>query len=116
MAVEGSLADWCASALGSAPVRELFRRSHLSGVGGFELGDGRQIVLKVRPGSPRLEAVTAVQRHVHRRGFPCPDVLAGPTPLGDRVATAEEYIAPHGHAPDPPSARPVAELLAELVR
>jgi hypothetical protein len=39
-------------------------------------------------------------------------VLAGPDPLGDRVATAEEYIAPHG----PPPAEPLARLLAELVQ
>ena len=107
---------WCTSALGSAPVRELFRQSHLSDVLGLELGDGRRIVLKVRAGSPRLDAATAVQRHLHRQGFPCPDVLAGPHPLGDRLATAEEYIAPHGLPPDPPPPEPVAQLLAELVQ
>jgi hypothetical protein len=111
-----SVAGWCTSALGSTPVRELFRRSHLSDVLGLELADGRQIVLKIRPGSPRLDAATAVQRHLHRRGFPCPDVLAGPHPLGERVATAEEYIAPQGLPPDPPPPEPVARLLAGLVQ
>jgi hypothetical protein len=110
------VAEWCVSALGSAPVRELFRYSHLSDVLGLELRDRRQVVVKVRPGSPRLDAATAVQRHLHRKGFPCPDVLAGPHPLGDRVATAEEYIAPHGPSPDPPPPEPAARLLAELVQ
>jgi hypothetical protein len=114
--LDASVIGWCVSALGAAPVRELFRRSHLSEVIGLELGDGREIVVKLRPGSARLDAAAAVQRHVHRRGFPCPDVLAGPAPLGELVATAEEYVAPHGPAPDPPPAAPVAQLLAELVR
>jgi len=114
--LEEPVASWCVATLGAAPVRELFRRSHLSEVIGLEIGDGRQIVLKIRPPSPRLESVTAVQRHVHGKGFPCPEVLAGPTPLGEWIATAEAYIAPHGVSPDPPPAAPVAELLAELVR
>ena len=115
MDLDESVANWCVATLGAAPVRELFRRSHLSEVIGLELGDGRQIVLKIRPPSPRLESVTAVQRHVHGKGYPCPAVLAGPMPLGERIATAEEYIAPHGASPDPPRTAPVAELLAELV-
>ena len=115
MEFDDSVAAWCIATLGSAPARELFRRSHLSHVVGLELDDGRQVVVKVRPGSPRLDAATAVQRHVHRQRFPCPGVLAGPLPLGDRVATAEEYIAPHGFPPDPPPPEPVARLLAELV-
>jgi hypothetical protein len=114
--LDASVIRWCVSALGSAPVHELFRRSHLSEVIGLELGDGRQIVIKVRPGSARLEAAAAVQRHVHDQGFPCPQVLAGPAPLGELVATAEEYIAPHGQPPDPPAAEPVARLLGQLVR
>ena len=115
MDLDESVAAWCTTVLGAPPVRELFRSSHLSDVLGLELGDGRQIVVKVRPGSPRLDAATAVQRHVHRRGFPCPEVLAGPLPLGDRVATAEEYVAPQGSSPAPPSPERVARLLAELV-
>jgi hypothetical protein len=115
MELDEAVAAWCDSVLGATPVRELFRRSHLSEVLGLVLGDGRRVVIKIRPGSPRLDAVTAVQRDVHRQGFPCPDVLAGPLPLGDRVATAEEYVAPQGPVPDSPSPGPSARLLAELV-
>lgn len=111
-----SVVQWCVSALGSEPVRELFRRAHLSDVIGLELRDGRRVVVKVRAASARLEAVAAVQRQVHDRGFPCPAVLAGPAPLGDLVATAEEYVAPRGQPPDPTPAEPVARLLARLVR
>lgn len=116
MDLDEPVAAWCVAALGAAPVRELFRRTHLSEVIGLELDDGHEIVLKIRSPSPRLEAVTAVQRLVHANGFPCPGVLAGPIPLGERIATAETYISPHGASPDPPPAAPVAELLAELVR
>lgn len=116
MRSDDEIRSWCASVLGAAPARELFRRSHLSEVVGLELDDGRRIVLKIRPRSARLTAVTAVQRHVHRRGFPCPAVIAGPAPFGDLAATAEEYVAPHGPAPDAPPAAPAAELLAQLVR
>jgi hypothetical protein len=114
--LDASVIRWCVSALGSSPAHELFRRSHLSEVIGLELDDGRQIVIKVRPGSARLEAAAAVQRHVHDQGFPCPQVLAGPTPLGELVATAEEYIAPRGQSPDAPPAALIAQLLAQLVR
>jgi hypothetical protein len=114
--LDDAVASWCVAALAAAPVRELFRRSHLSEVIGLELDDGHEVVVKIRSPSPRLEAATAVQRHLHANGFPCPEVLAGPIPLGERIATAEAYIAPHGTTPDPPPAAPVAELLAELVR
>ena len=112
---DAEMAQWCRSVLGAAPARTIFQRAHLSDVLGFELGDGRQVVIKVRPGPPRLEAVTAIQRHVARQGFPCPNVLAGPLPLGDRVATAEEYISRRGDAEGPPLPAPMAQLLAELM-
>src|SRR5439155_1409517 len=99
----------------SAPEEELFRSKHLSQVLGLELKDGRRVVVKIRPPSPRLEAAFAVQRHVNERGFPCPAPLAGPEPFGSMTATAETYVPLHGRSPDPPPAAPTAELLAELV-
>jgi len=114
-AVADPIATWCEQHLGVAPTRELFRTSHLSDVIGLALADGREVVIKIRSASPRLDATTSIQRLLHARGFPCPDVLAGPAPLHGRTATAETYIAPSGEPPDHAPARPVAELLAQLV-
>ena len=82
---------------------------------GVVLADSRSVVIKVRPWSPRLDATTAVQQHLHAAGFPCPDVLVGPRPLGSRVATAETYIPSLGEPPDPVPPVPTADLLARLV-
>lgn len=109
------LALWCESNVGAPPAQEIFRRSHLSEVIGVELADGRRVVIKIRTPSPRLAAVTAIQRHLHAHGFPCPDVLAGPTSFGSRAATAETYVPPHGEPPEPVPPRSTAALLAKLV-
>ncbi|MEN3272165.1 MAG: hypothetical protein V7636_926 [Actinomycetota bacterium] len=110
-----SISTWCEQHLGARPERELFRKAHLSEVIGLALSDGREVVIKIRSASPRLEATTAIQRLLHARGFPCPAVLAGPAPFDGRAATAEAYLAPSGEPPDHALAQPVAELLAQLV-
>lgn len=106
---------WCLSHLGSGPEVEIFRTGHLSEVVGVRLVDGRDVVIKIRPGSPRLEATIEVQRLLHLNGFPCPGVIAGPASFGDLVATAETYVPPHGGPPDPPPPAATAQLLAALV-
>ncbi|HEX4905341.1 MAG TPA: hypothetical protein VFU93_07810 [Acidimicrobiales bacterium] len=113
--MDDDVAQWCLRVLGSAPARELFRRQHLSEVIGVALTDGREVVLKIRPASARLAAITAVQRHLHARGFPCPAVVAGPEPLGSLVATAEACVPWRGQPPDPPPPAATARLLAALV-
>jgi hypothetical protein len=45
---------WCAAELGAAPARVLFRAGHLSVVTGVLLGDGREVVVKVRPFAGRI--------------------------------------------------------------
>ena len=106
---------WCVDHLGSAAVRRFFEASHLSSVVGVELADGRLVVVKVRDESDRLAACVAVQRLLFESGFPCPEVLVGPTPFAGRVATAEAYL-PRGDVPArPPAAGPCARLLAALV-
>jgi hypothetical protein len=82
---------------------------------GLVLADGARVALKVHVDRVRedyLEAMQAVQRHLWRRGFPCP------RPLGVRGrATLEqwrdegEYLDAH----DPSVRRVLAELLARLV-
>ena len=108
------LERWCRDELGAAPRQELFRTGHLSEVVGIELADGRRVVVKVRPASPRVAACVRVQRHLHGAGFPCPEPIAGPAPFGqDRIATAERWV-PYGDAP--PAPVPHAECAALLAR
>jgi hypothetical protein len=73
--------------------------------------------LKARTPDARIAAGIAVQRHLHGVGFPCPEPLAGPAPLGGLSATAEAFV-PGGEllAPGPDLPEHFATLLAELVR
>ncbi|MBN6041872.1 phosphotransferase [Amycolatopsis sp. 195334CR] len=96
--------------LGSPPAEELFSSGFLSAVIGLRLADGREVVVKVRPASPRLAACVEVQRRLHEAGYPCPRPLTGVAPLGDGVATAEAYL-PGGAAL--PSAEHAAVGFAE---
>ena len=113
--MEGALERWCVTFLGSAPARELFRTGHLSDVVAVALVDGREVVIKIRAPSPRLAASVRVQRHLRSRGYPCPDVLAGPEPLGELMATAETHVPARGTPPEPPPPEPTAQLLDALV-
>jgi Phosphotransferase enzyme family len=112
-----SLAEWCDKHLGAQPESELFRTGHLTRVIGTRLADGREVVVRVRPAATRIAACAAVQRQLFESGYPCPEPLAGPAPLGEHEATAESLIA--GGTPLPATgraARPFAEALARLVR
>src|SRR5262245_52960052 len=55
------LTQWCTEHLGSPPAGEIFRSGNLSAVIGLRLADGREVVVKVRPDSPRIAACTEVQ-------------------------------------------------------
>jgi hypothetical protein len=108
---------WCLERLGSAPKVELFRTGYLSSVIGVALEDGRQIVVKVRPPAVRLAACFAVQRDLFDGGFPCPQPLVGPCPLGPWAATAEVFVPGGSVFPDSArQPRPFAEALAWLLR
>lgn len=86
------LARWCEEQLGSSPAGEIFRSGNLSTVIGLRLADGRAVVVKVRPDSPRMAGCVHVQRRLFESGYPCPEPLTGVLPLGDGVATAEAYV------------------------
>ena len=90
----GGLAEWCYANLGSRLVQVHFQQAHLS----------------------RQRGCVEVQRHLWRAGYPCPQPLAGPAPLGRLDATAEAFV-PGGTqlAPDPGSAGSFAAALARLV-
>jgi hypothetical protein len=111
------LAAWCERWLGAKPIRVLFEVAHLSSVSGLRLADGREVIVKARPPADRIQACVYTQRHLWAAGFPCPEPLAGPHPLGTMSATAEAF-APGGTRLEPgaDSPRLFAEALAALVR
>ena len=109
------LADWCRRHLGARPVRVLFRSGNLSQVVAAKLADGRQVVVKARPSEPRIAGCTAVQRHLARAGFPCPEPLAGPVRDGGVTVTAEALIPGGSQLPAGGGAGPFAALLARLI-
>jgi Phosphotransferase enzyme family len=111
-----ALAAWCVQWLGAQPTRVLFEVAHLSLVTGLRLADGRQVVVKARPPADRIYTCVDVQRHLWASGFPCPEPLAGPQPLGTLTATAEALV-PGGTRLEPgaDSPRLFAEALATLV-
>ncbi|MBE1579335.1 phosphotransferase [Amycolatopsis roodepoortensis] len=106
----GHLAQWCRDHLGSPSADELFRSGFLSAVIGLRLADGREVVVKIRPDSPRVAACVEVQRRLFLAGYPCPRPLTGAAPLSGDVATAEAYV-PGGAAL--PSAEHAATAFAE---
>jgi hypothetical protein len=93
-----------------------FQQAHLSVVTGLRLADGRDVVVKARPGMARQRGCLEVQRHLWQAGFPCPQPLAGPAPLGALDAVAEAYV-PGGTqlAPGPGYAGAFAAALAGLI-
>lgn len=113
----GRLAQWCVQHLGSPPVGELFRSGYLSIVIGLRLADDREVVVKVRPDSPRIAACVDVQRRMFQAGYPCPRPLTGVTPFDGDVATAEIHVP--GGAPLPSAdhtALAFAEAFARLIQ
>lgn len=103
--------------LGSPPAGEIFRSGYLSAVIGLRLADGREIVVKVRPASPRVAACVEVQRRVFQAGYPCPQPLTGAAPLGDDLATAESYVPGGAMLPGADHvAQAFAEAFAWLIR
>jgi Phosphotransferase enzyme family len=109
------LADWCDRYLGARPVRVLFHSGHLSEVTGAELTDGRRVVIKARPADPRIAGCIAVQEHLARAGFPCPEPLTAAVEAGGLTVTAEALVPGGSQLPADGGAAPFAALLARLV-
>jgi len=103
--------------LGSPPADEIFRSGFLSAVIGLRLADGREVVVKVRPDSPRIAACVDVQRRMFQAGYPCPRPLTDAAAFGDDVATAEAYVPGGAMLPSADHAAPAfAEAFARLIR
>lgn len=112
------LEAFCERHLGGSAREVLFDLEGTHHAAGLVLADGRRVVVKrhqARQPRELLEAVVEVQRRHHEAGFPCPRPLAGPEPLGDGFATAEELVD-RGELRDthePALRRAIAELLVE---
>jgi len=113
----GRLARWCMAYLGSPPADVIFKSGYLSAVIGLRLADDREVVVKVRPDSPRVAACVEVQRRMFLAGYPCPEPLASAAPFGGDVATAEAYVPGGAMLPGAGhAARAFAEAFAWLIR
>jgi hypothetical protein len=117
---EAAVSAWCERHLGSRSGETLFSAGNLSKVFGLRLRDGRAVVVKVRPAELRHVGCIEVQRRLWQAGFPCPQPLAGPLPLGASgfAVSAESLVA--GGAPYPSAegtarAEAFARLLARMM-
>jgi hypothetical protein len=108
-----ALADWCMRWLAAPPAAELFVIGYLSVVLGLRLADGREVVVKVRPGMPRLAGCAVVHRALWSAGFPCPEPLVGLEPLNGYAASAEVLVP---DVDEPPSGELAALSAAALAR
>ena len=110
-----ALAEWCSRWLGAPPAAELFGTGNLSTVKGLRLADCREVVVKVRPGMPRLAGCAVAHRALWRAGFPCPEPLVDLQPLDGFAASAEALVPDVDHPPDVELAALSAAGLARLV-
>ena len=111
------LAQWCTEHLGSPPADEIFKSGYLSAVVGLRLADGREVVVKVRPNSPRIAACVEVQRRMFLAGYPCPEPLTGAARFGDDIATAEAFVPGGAMLPSADHAiRAFADAFAWLIK
>lgn len=111
------LSGWCLEQLGAEVDEVLWIKGHLSWVAGVQLGDGREVVVKVRPWIDSLPSCHAVHRHVWRAEFPCPEPLTGPTNMSGVAISAEAHLpgGQPGAGDDPTLAERTARALARLV-
>jgi len=118
---------FCLEHLGSRVTGYLFYYASVGSTHGLRLRDGREVVVKARPPAhtnpdlkhdkASLEAMCQVMAWLRARGYPCPPILLGPTPLGRGVATVEEFFArgERGDAFHPDCRRTIARGLADLI-
>ena len=118
---------FCHEHLGGRLAGSLFYGSSIGSTLGARLEDGRLVVIKARPpatANPDLKhdgdslgIICRVMAWLHAGGYPCPEVLLGPTPLGNGLATVEAY-RPGGERGDgfrPGCRRIIAQGLADLI-
>jgi hypothetical protein len=93
--IAAAVDGFCRARLGAAVAHAIFYRSSIGCVLGLQLDDGRRVVLKAHQpdkSAARLAACQRVQTALHARGFPCPEPLLGPHPLGRGLAVVEHHL------------------------
>src|SRR5262245_24416350 len=118
---------FCLTHLGAKLAGYLFYGSSVGSTHGVRLTDGREVVIKARPPAHvnpnlkhdrhSLEIIASVMRWLHARAYPCPAVLLDPTPIGEGLATVEDYFAPgtYGDAFVPACRKTIARGFVELI-
>jgi hypothetical protein len=91
-AIVDAVDGFCRQHLGSPIAGYLFQSTSVGSTHGIRLDDRRDLVLKARPpvadnphlhmDAPPLSTVLRVMSWLHREGYPCPEPIAGPLPLG----------------------------------
>ena len=93
MPMLNDLSAWCGASFGEPIEAVLFEAGFSTHVFGIQLRDGRRVVLKLRRFMPRLAGTGVVHRHMRAVGFPCPEPLAPPQPIGAGWwVSAEELV------------------------
>ncbi len=93
---------WCREVLRREVTEGLFHTVSAGSVTGVVLDDGSRVVVKAyQPqwSATFLGAVVEAQRALAGAGLPCPEPLAGPTAIGDGLATADGYLTDPGQPP-----------------
>jgi hypothetical protein len=119
-AVGEAFEGFCQAELVSPVAAGLFYEASVGCVAGFELADGRRVVVKAHSlaSSERfLEAAARIQTTLVQRGFPAPAVLLGPRSLGYTYATVEQLVdaGDYRDAHEAPIRAALAQALARLV-
>ncbi len=119
--------EFCRAHLGSSIRGYFFYRASIGSAHGVRLQDDREVVIKVRPPpetNPHLSfdreslgAISAVMSWLTDRGYPCPKLLLGPTPIAQGLATVEAFLdrGERGNGFDPKCRKTIATGLAELI-
>ena len=87
-----SLSRWCELHLGARLDAVLFETGFSARVLGVRLRDSNEVVLKLRPYANRLLGTAAVHEYLWDAGFPCPQLLVRPMPLGQFWISAEAIV------------------------
>jgi hypothetical protein len=118
---------FCRRHLGAGIRGSLFYVSSIGSAHGLELDDGRRIVVKARLpastnpnlvlGEPELGSIFRVTSWLFEKGFPCPEPLLGPQPLGRGFGMAERIVdvGPPTDGFDPRIRRILADGLFRLI-
>ena len=111
-----ALSKWCQVHLDSGVDTLLFEEGFATRVIALRLRDGRDVVVKVRPYTPRLRGAVAVHACLWKAGFPCPRPLVMLEPFGLLWISAESLVRGGDVLADEPDAPELyAAALADLV-